>query len=312
MKTRGFTLQGLKIECLRQYLAESELEYCKGYIVNNAGIYLLEYKCEYFYNIRKSSGYENEDFIKTLSEQFKSSYNQAKVIQNESSNSMIIFTSDSRFVIKTISKEEKRVFFRFLLESYYKRVLDCPNSRLIRILGIFKLLPSKITFMLMENSNPFKDPCLVFDLKGSSVDRLTKTKADLSSTVLKDENLLKLGRKIKLSSDDVSELLWTIKYDIEILRDIGIMDYSILLIAGKNRGISNRYSVGKDYSLAVIDLFQIYNSKKVLERFFKVCLRRADKDKLSSVSPGVYYNRILGFLEGMFTDSDEYDLSGML
>lgn len=273
---------------------------------------LLEYRSSYFSFIRKYLGYNNSDFISSISEQLKQSYTQAKVIQNESNNSMIIFTSDKKFVIKTISKEEKNILFRFLLESYYKRILNCPNSKLIRILGIFKILPSKITFIVMENSNPFNKPFLIFDLKGSSIDRLVKTEKDYKSVVLKDENLVKMGKKVKLSSDEVSDLIWTIRDDMEILRDIGIMDYSLLLIAGKNSGVANRYSISKDYTIAIIDIFQVYDTRKVLERWFKTCFRRADRNKLSAVSPAEYYRRILEFLQGIFTERDEYDLSGML
>ena len=164
----------------------------------------------------------------------------------------------------------------------------------------------------MENSNPFDKPFLVFDLKGSSIDRLVKTEQDCESIVLKDENLVQMGKKVKLSSDEVSELLWTVRYDMGILRDIGIMDYSLLLIAGKNSGVASRYSISKDYTVAIIDIFQVYDTRKVLERWFKTCFRRADRNKLSAVSPAEYYRRILRFLQGIFTQGDEHDLSGML
>ena len=311
-KTRGYALQGYDLECLSNILGESEQNYSNHHIVSTAGIILLEYRSSYFSYIRKYLGYKNSDFISSISDQLKQSYTQAKVIQNESNNSMIIFTSDKKFVIKTISSEEKNIFFRFLLQSYYKRVLEYPNSKLIRILGIFKLLSSKITFIVMENSNPFDKPFLVFDLKGSSIDRLVKTEQDCESIVLKDENLVQMGKKVKLSSDEVSELMWTVRYDMGILRDIGIMDYSLLLIAGKNSGVASRYSISKDYTVAIIDIFQVYDTRKVLERWFKTCFRRADRNKLSAVSPAEYYRRILRFLQGIFTQGDEHDLSGML
>ena len=273
---------------------------------------ILEFRSEIFKGIRKHLGYESLEIANSLAEQLKDSYSQARVIHNETNNSMVLFTKDLKFVIKTITKEERMVFLDFLLDSYNKRILKCKQSKLIRILGVFKILPSEISFILMENSNASCGPCLIFDLKGSSIDRFVQTSGDIRSTVLKDMNLAQIGKKIKLTPFEAGRIMKNLKKDMRVLRNIGIMDYSLLLIVSKVASAKNRYTIGQNYSIAIIDIFQIYDTKKALERCFKSCFNRRNRDKISSVSPDEYYQRLLEFLNTLFTDQEDRELSSLL
>lgn len=264
----------------------------------------IEFKPNTFGKIRNALGYTSEALKTSFLDQLQVSYNQVKVIQNSSNNSMVMLTSDKKFVIKTISRKERSVFFRFLLEPYAKRILSCPESRLIRILGVFKLVTSKISFILMENTSGINENGLIFDLKGSSIDRFVNTQNGTKGIILKDENFRKMRVKVQVSLQEKWRIVDTIKEDLKILRDIGIMDYSILLMTSQKFEERNRYCIGKENSLAIIDLFQVYNSRKAVERWFKVWIRRVDKEKISVISPDEYYERLVKFLDEVFCDQD--------
>ena len=100
---------------------------------------------------------------------------QSRIITNDKSNSMIYSTIDQKYIVKTIGKTEKEIFLNILLDSYCKRILQNKQSKLIRILGVFKLLPSKIYILLMEKIAYSLPGTLIFDLKGSEVDRYVTT-----------------------------------------------------------------------------------------------------------------------------------------
>lgn len=84
--------------------------------------------------------------------------------------------------------------------------------------------------ILMENTVMLKDSSKlthVFDLKGSLVNRqVTQTKP---STTLKDQNFIDLQLPIDFM-DQKQYLLYTVRNDVEFLKQLGIMDYSLLLV----------------------------------------------------------------------------------
>jgi hypothetical protein len=98
------------------------------------------------------------------------------------SGSFFFFSHDDRFIVKTISKGELDLFLNKLLPTYLDHIIE--PSLMAKILGVFTVKSAQIKqihFMLMENTlrvdhSFFADKPLIFDLKGSTVDR--KTGAD--------------------------------------------------------------------------------------------------------------------------------------
>ena len=84
----------------------------------------------------------------------------------------------------------------------------------------------------MENIVPKKKSAVLFDLKGSSIDRLIEN-IDYNNlplgTVLKDENFRICGLKIEIPEEVAEEIIDVLKGDFEMLKSQNIMDYSILL-----------------------------------------------------------------------------------
>jgi len=213
---------------------------------------------------------------------------------------MVFITSDQKYVIKVISKHEKSVFTQMLLGPYMNRILACTESKLVRILGLFQLKPSKIYFMIMENTAVLTEDCERYDLKGSTVDRQVN---DIESrkSILKDLNFLNTGVKVKLPPDTYKSLISTLTEDFKVLKNVGIMDYSLYLVCHPHASnhIYPHYIVS-NCSVSVIDLFQLYDSQKAVERCLKIYVRCVKKHSLSSVSSNEYFQRILDFLPSVF------------
>ena len=82
----------------------------------------------------------------------------------------------------------------------------------------------------------FKEPGnvqAIFDLKGSSVNREVKGENLKPTTTLKDINIKQMLKKepdlVAFEHLDSIRLMRTLKKDVEFLRSMGIMDYSLLL-----------------------------------------------------------------------------------
>ena len=153
------------------------------------------------------------------------------------SGSFFFFSHDRKFIIKTMTDGELRLFLRILPEmsEHHKAV---PNSLLAKILGVFTVKSNKVDdvhIMLMENTLRLKEPehlNYIFDLKGSTVDRKVKG-VTKPSTTLKDVNFLMVNEKTSHFSEfrnrDQRLIRSALGKDIEFLRSQGLMDYSLLL-----------------------------------------------------------------------------------
>lgn len=225
-------------------------------------------------------------------------------ISGGNSKSFIFTTSDERLIIKTISPKERTMFLQTLLKSYSKRIVSVGESKLARILGAFQVLPSKQDFIIMENIVPFREKALIFDLKGSKINRETLgTNYEFQpGIVYKDVDFLKFSQKILLGVVEREKLLKTLEDDMSILKELNIMDYSILVSFYDDdfsKKIQSRYSIktleNKFITLGIIDLFQFYNLQKKAERKIKLAIKGSKAD-ISAISTQEYYKRISEFL----------------
>lgn len=111
------------------------------------------------------------------------------------SGSFFFFSHDRKFIIKTMTKEELRLFLE-KLPAFGAHIKQNCNTLLAKIFGVFTvntILMREVHVMLMENTAQVErldEISAVFDLKGSTVDRLVKGKTK-PDTTLKDLNFLK-------------------------------------------------------------------------------------------------------------------------
>lgn len=161
------------------------------------------------------------------------------------SGSFFFFSHDRKFIIKTMTKSEHKLYLS-CLPAFSKHYLQNKNSQLAKIFGVFTInteYMKEVYVMLMENTVQLHNPAKLthmFDLKGSLVDRLTKGVIKPSST-LKDQNFMQLCQKkerkseqfIRFASEDRYKLKLNVKRDVKFLKSQGLMDYSLLLCIEK-------------------------------------------------------------------------------
>jgi hypothetical protein len=185
---------------------------------------------------------------------------------------------------------------------------------LVRILGVFKLMPTKEYFILMENIIPYSSEAFIFDLKGSSIGRYVDTgnpKCPIPGKILKDENFRHFDRKVMISETQYTDIIQVLEADMKLLMELNIMDYSILLgFYEKNHSkskVAQRYLMEFDgcmYVVGIIDIFQQYNRAKISERAMKKVLF-GDSSRFSVQPAGEYFFRLLDHLPMLFAISND-------
>lgn len=265
---------------------------------------IVEYFPRKFEDIRQM--YTHVDIVDSLFSPFN--YQKLRNLAKEEggrSEAFIFSTYNQRLIIKTITKVERKQFILKMLPDYIERIKEFPESKLVRILGVFKVHPMKQNIVIMENLLINKNHCVIFDLKGSKVSRIVKGLEDSHNPplgrVLKDLNFLEYGKKIKLNEESKLNLIETLRMDFELLRKLDVIDYSLLVgIYKKNTEleIDRRGSLligddGTRFSLGIIDIFQEYNYLKVGEKTIKTIFNK--KEDISIASPKDYSIRISEF-----------------
>ena len=237
-------------EEINKYLTEMLYSIQTIYLGNdNEESYLLkEFGGVIFNNIRIYLGINKDDFIKSISPQdfitelmISSQTIFEELCSTGSSGSLLYYTRDGEFIVKTISRKEYK-FLKTILGEYYFYIKDNPLSFLPKLLGCYVLkrkCKKKLTniyFIVMTNvfatSNHID---LRFDLKGSSIGRkvLTGTDKDLSTfsngdMALKDLDFNLINEKVFVGPKrDI--ILAQLKKDSEFLYSINSNDYSLLL-----------------------------------------------------------------------------------
>jgi hypothetical protein len=209
-------------------------------------------------------------------------------------------THDSRFVIKTISTNEKLTLLNRLLPNYLERVFS-HDSTLVRIYGVFQVQcvdNYSTSLVLMENVSFDADVSAKFDLKGSSYQREI-----FQGSLGLDLDFQSAIGSLELDREDAESLLRRGTKDSLMLAKNNIMDYSFLvtvltvvpvLISPHHIYRSSRRDCF--YLIAMIDILQEYDFGKKVETFWKTNVKRVALSSLSSVEPRLYSERLIEFL----------------
>lgn len=181
-------------------------------------------------------------------------------------------TQDGRFVVKQVTRTEFVMFldaafeyFKHMHKAFFQRF----DTMLVKILGAYKVVTaprnagvrSRTTRYLIVMENLFYGrniPArLTFDLKGKS--RSQKAQAEgADDTVLLDADLLKYthGHPLALSESAKRRLNWSVLHDTELLAQIKVVDYSLLVGLDPKTG---------DLLIGVIDYLRRYDMLKKIE-----------------------------------------------
>ncbi|XP_050262949.1 phosphatidylinositol 4-phosphate 5-kinase 8-like isoform X1 [Quercus robur] len=145
------------------------------------------------------------------------------------SGSIFYLSHDDRFVIKTLKRSELKVLLK-MLPKYYEHVKKHENTLITKFFGLHRITlrgGRKVRFVVMGNM--FCTELRVhrrYDLKGSSIGRVTNEDKIDQTTTLKDLDLLYEFHMDKLLRE---YLLRQIHLDCEFLESQQIIDYSLLL-----------------------------------------------------------------------------------
>ena len=106
------------------------------------------------------------------------------------SGAFFYFTADKQFILKTINHDELLVI-NSMIDAYTERVTSNRKTYLARIFGTFKIKVNKsnsITVLLMENLGCRMENPIIFDMKGSTVNRrITNTEYSSLESIPRDK-----------------------------------------------------------------------------------------------------------------------------
>lgn len=188
-----------------------------------------DYAPEIFRHIRARFGIDPADYLMCVCGNF----NYLEFISNSKSGQFFFYSYNMQYMIKTVSADESK-FLRKILPAYYDHIMANPNTLMTRFYGMHRVKPARkkeVHFLIMGSvfygSNALS---VTYDLKGSKQGRNATAKEKASgSCVYKDNDLLEMGAKIVVGPERAKQLNEQITSDVEFLRKLNIMDYSLLL-----------------------------------------------------------------------------------
>ena len=299
----------------------------EGGIFNNGeDAFITEYFADKFDELRKDDGITDDIMIKSFSPIKNKSAIDKMGESKGKSGSFFFYSHDRKFIIKTITNEEKETMDKILID-YYLYIKQHDNTLITKIYGIYTVViknASSVNVILMQNlfgCSPIHIQRM-FDLKGSTVQRKTKNVQNWrKDQVLKDMDyqwLTHVERKlINFNLEDIQEIKKNMENDINFYKRLLLMDYSLLLIIidypnkidpdykqivellddPKYKG--HVYESNKKdfiYIIGIIDYLQIYNFRKKIETFLKGIYFGKEKNMISCVEPDYYGERFRNFM----------------
>lgn len=157
--------------------------------------------------------------------------NFIEFISNAKSGQFFFYSSDGKYMIKTMTNAESK-FLRRILPHYFQHCAQNPNTILTKFLGMYRVklyhLRKNVKFVIM-NSVFDTDKVLssFYDLKGSVVGRDAKP----GESVLKDNDLRRNLQQssIRLPEKVRQRMREQVRRDCNFLKEMKIMDYSMLV-----------------------------------------------------------------------------------
>ncbi|CAI5741969.1 unnamed protein product [Hyaloperonospora brassicae] len=195
------------------------------------GCKFKDYSPDVFCQVRRRFGIDLADYMLTLSGDF----GFIEFMSNSKSGQFFFYSHDGRFMIKTQTKDDSK-FLRRILPHYYQFVMENPNTLITRFYGLHRVqmhhMGRKVHFVIM--ASVFDTSLEIharFDLKGSRIGRHASTEEYErgSQCVLKDNDLLDKGFRLQMSVAQRAIFLAQLRTDVDFLKRMKIMDYSILI-----------------------------------------------------------------------------------
>ena len=241
----------------------------------------------------------------------------------------------SRFIVKQITREEKRALMA-LLPAYEAHVARRRGRSLIQYYGCHSMSlrwkwSGKVYFVVMRNFLPVRS-WLTFDLKGATANRRALAAKFLHQIhagadprggaaygTLRDWEWLDIAMHIDVPDAAKAELAETLQADAAFLAEQGLLDYSLLVgihrlppsmppaqrearveaLAAQGGYVSRDRQ--KVYFFGIIDVLETYSLRWQAQRaaltagYYALC-RGADADGISAMTPDDYADRFYTFV----------------
>ncbi|ELT92359.1 hypothetical protein CAPTEDRAFT_100089, partial [Capitella teleta] len=196
-----------------------------------------------FSTLRRAMGISEEDFKQAIAPE---ALPYLEFISNSKSGQDFYISNDQAYFMKTERVKFVRRFLRDLLGRYLQHFLKYPHSLVVKYLGLYSLAkPGKKKVYIFTMQSIFFPQDRIerrFDLKGCSVNRYQKPPDKNEVTIYKDQNLgdfnIELGPQANWLSTQLA-------YDVDFLRSLGSIDYSLLL------GYQKRHDNERDQHLVM-------------------------------------------------------------
>eukprot|EP00551_Chaetoceros_affinis_P012856 CAMPEP_0203670428 /NCGR_PEP_ID=MMETSP0090-20130426/6508_1 /ASSEMBLY_ACC=CAM_ASM_001088 /TAXON_ID=426623 /ORGANISM="Chaetoceros affinis, Strain CCMP159" /LENGTH=764 /DNA_ID=CAMNT_0050535289 /DNA_START=24 /DNA_END=2318 /DNA_ORIENTATION=- len=226
----------------RKWLRSEEFMHAEKYVFRPDGKYdtpphklgltfkFKDYAPLPFAYIRRMFGINEYEFIDSIC----ADANFIEFISNSKSGQFFFYSSDGKYMIKTMSITESK-FLRRILPHYFQHCAQNPNTLITRFLGMYKVklsrLQRNVIFVIMNSVfDTDKTISSFYDLKGSVVGRnaqpgeAVKKDNDVRRMIEKNPNsafLIPPGRREIMREQVIS--------DCNFLKAMEIFDYSMLI-----------------------------------------------------------------------------------
>lgn len=192
--------------------------------------YFKDYAPEVFRRIRGLAGIDPGNYLNEICGDFQFLEFQS----NSKSGEFFFFSHNRHYMIKTISHPETMIL-QTMLASYYVHLQNNHDSLLTQFYGMHKVRPANQTkpyyFLIMKSIFHTDLPIhAIFDLKGSTLGRsASKEDKERGECVFKDNDFLEQSIALQLGPERAKRLVSAAEKDVALLRDMNIMDYSLLI-----------------------------------------------------------------------------------
>lgn len=247
-----------KEDILHNHALDSELlDECNRYSVHNYHCKIVEYAPIVFAHLRYKDGLCRSELLNAINPLSNKPY----LIQNNlSSDHILFFTHDNKFVIKEITAKEKDTLIDNLLSTLHNHFTDLSHNKslIARIYGVFTIQTSprySTHILIMQNVTlPNTLQHAVFELKGCKLDRQVLNTRQVipveecpQGLILKDLDFYQTQRKLWTSSSDEFWIKQNLTNDVNMLKSMGLVDYKLAVIVGKAPSM-NKYCLPIRYA----------------------------------------------------------------
>lgn len=222
---------------------------------------LIDFKCidfapRIFNKLRKLDNINDEQMVNS----FLPSKNCEGIKESEGrGGSFFLTTDDKKYMIKTIIYEELELIRKKFIQNFVEYINNNNKNSIIgRIYGVYKiqtnasiLQEKEMIIIVMKNVCAGFEKNIVrrYDMKGSKRDReVIKNNDDPGNKkVLKDIDFEKLEKCLLLPRFYIKRLTDIMENDSKFFCDLGIMDYSLLVIKLEINEDEMKFIFGNEY-----------------------------------------------------------------